>query len=77
MIIILEFHEREEIIPVVLPLIDKEVEELFQLLINPFHLPISLRVVAANLTLRSQYSSFVNSTTNWGPLSDTTLLGKL
>ena len=43
--VILELCEREEIIPVVLPLINKETEELLQFLINPFHLSISLGVV--------------------------------
>ena len=45
MIIILELREREEVIPVVLPLINKETEELLQFLINLFRLSISLGVV--------------------------------
>ena len=45
MIIILEFREREEVIPVVLSLINKETEELLQFLINSFRLSISLGVV--------------------------------
>ena len=39
------FPNREEIIPIILPLIDKKVEELFKLLINPFCLSVSLRMV--------------------------------
>ena len=45
MIIALEFHEGEEIIPIILPLIDKKAEELFKLLINPFCLSVSLRMI--------------------------------
>ena len=45
MIIILELRKREEVIPVVLPLINKEMEELLQFLINSFCLSISLGVV--------------------------------
>ena len=45
MVIILELHEREEVIPVILPLINKEAEELLQFLIHSFHLSISLGVV--------------------------------
>ena len=45
MIIVLEFHKGEEIIPIILPLIDEKAEELFELLINPFHLSVSLRMV--------------------------------
>ena len=48
MVIILELHEREEIIPVVLPLINKAMEELLQFLINPFRLSISLGVVRSS-----------------------------
>ena len=48
MVIILELREREEIIPVVLPLINKEVEELLQFLINLFRLSISLGVVCGS-----------------------------
>ena len=48
MIIILELREREEVIPVVLPLINKETEELLQFLINSFRLSISLGVVRSS-----------------------------
>ena len=34
-IVILKFHVGEEIIPVVLPLVNKETKELFQLLVDP------------------------------------------
>ena len=33
MIIVLEFHKGEEIVPIILPLIDKKVEELFKLFV--------------------------------------------
>ena len=46
MIVILELCKGEEIIPVVLPLINEEAEELFRL-INPFCLSISLRVICS------------------------------
>ena len=45
MIVILELCKREEVVPIVLSLINKEAEELLQLLIDPFHLSISLGVV--------------------------------
>ena len=45
MIIILKFHVGEEIIPIVLPLVNKETEELFQLLVDPFCLSVTLGVV--------------------------------
>ena len=48
MVIILELREREEIIPVILPLINKEMEEFLQFLINPFRLSISLGVVCGS-----------------------------
>ena len=47
MIIVLEFCEGEEIVPIILPLIDKKVEELFELLINCFRLSVSLRMVCS------------------------------
>ena len=45
MVVILKLCKREKVVPVVLPLINKEVEKLLQLLIDPFRLSISLRVV--------------------------------
>ena len=48
MVIILELREREEVIPVVLPLINKETEELLQFLINSFRLSVSLGVVCSS-----------------------------
>ena len=45
MVIVLEFREREEVIPIVLSLINKEAEKLLQLLVDPFRLSISLGVI--------------------------------
>ena len=44
-IVVLELCQREQFIPIILPLIDKEVEVLFQLLVDPLHLSITLRMV--------------------------------
>ena len=46
-IIILEFCEGEEIVPIILPLIDEKVEELFEFLINPLCLSVFLRMVCS------------------------------
>ena len=40
-----KFCEGEKVVPIILSLINKKVEELFQFLVNLFHLSISLRVV--------------------------------
>ena len=45
MIVVLELCQRKQFIPVVLPLIDKEAEVLFQLLVDPLHLSITLWMV--------------------------------
>ena len=45
MIVVLEFRKQKEIIPVILPLVNEESEELFQLLIDSLHLSISLGVI--------------------------------
>ena len=44
-IVILKFCIGEEIVPVVLPLVNKETKELFQLLVDPLHLSVTLGVV--------------------------------
>src|SRR3979490_3034898 len=45
MIIVLEFAESEELLPIVLPLVHEESKELLQLLVNPFGLAICLWVI--------------------------------
>ena len=45
MIVVLELCQWKQFIPVILPLIDKEAEVLFQLLVYPLHLSITLRMV--------------------------------
>jgi hypothetical protein len=45
MIIVLELSKWEEVGPVILPLVDKESEVLFQFLVHPFSLTITLGVV--------------------------------
>ena len=45
MIVILEFHEGEQVVPVILPLICEEAKILLELLIDLFYLSISLWVV--------------------------------
>jgi hypothetical protein len=45
MIVVLEFRKRKEFVPVVLALIDKDTEILFEFLIDPLRLSVSLRVV--------------------------------
>ena len=44
-VIVLKICEQEEIVPVILPLVNEELEELFQLLIDSLHLSISLGVI--------------------------------
>ena len=44
-IVVLELCQWKQFIPVILPLIDKEVEILFQLLVDPLHLSITLWMV--------------------------------
>ena len=48
MVVVLEFREREKVIPVVLSLINKNTEKLFQLLINSLCLSISLGVICGD-----------------------------
>ena len=45
MIVVLELCQQKQFIPVVLPLVDKEAEILFQLLVNPLCLSITLQMV--------------------------------
>ena len=45
MIVVLEFAESEELLPIILPLIHEESEELLQLLVNPFGLAVCLWVI--------------------------------
>ena len=45
MIVVLELCQQKQFIPVVLPLVDKEVEILFQLLVDLLCLSITLRMV--------------------------------
>ena len=44
-VVVLELCQQKQLIPVVLPLIDKEAEILLQLLVVLFHLPITLWMV--------------------------------
>src|SRR3981189_3024216 len=46
MIIVLEFAESEELLPIVLPLVHEELEKLLQLLVDTFSLAICLRVIS-------------------------------
>src|SRR3981189_1367486 len=46
MIIVLEFAESEELLPIVLPLVHEESEKLLQLLVDTFGLAICLRVIS-------------------------------
>ena len=48
MIVVLELCQQKQFIPVVLPLIDKEVEILFQLLVDLLHLSITLQMVGCS-----------------------------
>ena len=45
MIVVLEFREQEQVIPVILPLICEEAKILLKLLVDLFCLSISLQVV--------------------------------
>ena len=45
MVVVLEFGHMQEVIPIILYLIEKEAEVLFQFLVDPLCLPICLRVV--------------------------------
>ena len=45
MIVVLELCQQKQFVPVILPLIDKEAEILFQLLVDPLCLSITLQMV--------------------------------
>ena len=45
LVVVLEFHKWQEPHPIILPLIGEKTEILFQFLVDPFRLSISLRVV--------------------------------
>ena len=45
MIVVLELHQWKQLIPVVLPLIDKEVDIFLQLLVDLLCLPVTLQMV--------------------------------
>ena len=45
MIIVLEFHERKEVVPVILSLVNEETEKLLQFLVDSFRLSVSLRMI--------------------------------
>ena len=45
MIVVLELCQREQFTPIILPLIDKEAEILFQLLVDPLCLSVTLWMV--------------------------------
>ena len=47
MVVVLEFGQWEQLIPVNLPLVYKELEILLQLLVDSFHLSITLWVVSS------------------------------
>ena len=47
-IVILKLCTGEEIVPIVLPLVNKETKELLQFLVDPLHLSISLGVVCSS-----------------------------
>ena len=49
-IFVLELCQWKQFIPVVLPLIDKETKILFQLLVDPFHLSITLQMVGHSVS---------------------------
>ena len=46
-VVILEFHKGEKVVPVILSLVDEEQEVLLELLINLFCLSVALRVVCS------------------------------
>ena len=45
MVIVLEFREWKKVVPIILLLVNEKSEELFQFLINPLRLSVSLRVI--------------------------------
>ena len=45
MIVVLKFRVGEEVVPVILPLVNEETKELFQFLVDPLHLSVTLGVV--------------------------------
>ena len=45
MVVVLELCQQKQFIPVILPLIDKKAEILFQLLVDPLCLSITLQMV--------------------------------
>ena len=45
MIVVLKFRIGEEVVPVVLPLVNEETKELFQFLVDPLRLSVTLGVV--------------------------------
>jgi len=47
LVVVLEFHERQKPHPIILSLVGEESEILFQFLVDPFCLSISLRVVGS------------------------------
>ena len=48
MVVVLEFHEGKEVVPIVLFLVNEELKVLFQFLIDSFCLSISLGVVCGS-----------------------------
>ena len=46
-VVVLEFSQREEVSPVVLSLVDEDAKVLFQFLVDPFCLAISLGVICS------------------------------
>jgi len=46
LVVVLEFRERQEPHPIILSLVGEELEILFQFLVDPFRLSISLWVVS-------------------------------
>jgi len=47
LVVVLEFHERQKPHPIILSLVGEESEILFQFLVDPFRLSISLWVVGS------------------------------
>ena len=60
-IVVLEIHQWKEFVSVILPLVDKEVEILFQLLVDPFHLSVTLWMCNV-FTLLLRFSQFTKRT---------------
>ena len=48
MVVVLEFSQWEQLIPVILPLVYEESEVLLQLLVDSFHLSITLWMVSSS-----------------------------